>query len=56
MNAPPVFAPGGSSPVVMYFRHSMIVYDKLYGRVRRSTVFPEPLWPTIRVRGGRNLS
>lgn len=25
MNAPPVLAPGGSSPVVIYLRHSMIV-------------------------------
>lgn len=30
MNAPPVLAPGGNSPVVMYFRHSIIVYDKAY--------------------------
>ena len=35
MNAPPVLAPGGSSPVVMYFRHSIIVYDKVYNHERR---------------------
>jgi hypothetical protein len=35
MNAPPVLAPGGNSPVVMYFRHSIIVYNKSYVHQRR---------------------
>ena len=55
MNAPPVFAPGGNSPVVMYLRHSMIVWISVSCGERVGTVLPEPLWPTIRVSGGRNL-
>lgn len=42
MKAPPLLF-GGSSPVVMYLRHSIIV------------VFPDPFAPTIRVRGPSNL-
>lgn len=41
MKAPPLLF-GGCSPVVAYFRHSMTV------------VFPEPLYPTIRVSGVKN--
>lgn len=38
MKAPPLEL-GGRSPVVAYLKHSMMV------------VFPDPFWPTIRVRG-----
>ena len=41
MKAPPLLF-GGSSPVVPYFRHSIMV------------VFPEPLYPTMRVNGVLN--
>jgi hypothetical protein len=53
IKAPPVFAPGGSSPVVIYFRHSIMVCIS-FGSMK-STVFPEPLCPTIKVNGGKNL-
>lgn len=41
MNAPPLLL-GGSSPVVAYLRHSIMV------------VLPEPLYPTMRVSGVLN--
>ena len=41
MNAPPLLF-GGSSPVVAYLRHSITV------------VFPDPLYPTMRVKGVLN--
>ena len=60
MKAPPLLL-GGSSPVVAYLRHSMIVwnYYKSAGEGMRSgisphTVFPEPLYPTMRVSGVLN--
>ena len=56
MKAPPLLF-GGRSPVVAYLRHSMIVYEsnsinRLIYEVRDvRTVFPDPLQPTIRVKG-----
>ena len=56
MNAPPFALFGGSIPDVAYLRHSMMVWD--YGLAEgytnffeRHTVFPEPLNPTIKVKG-----
>lgn len=41
---------GGSEPVVIYLRHSMIVYQS----VKKCTVFPDPFLPQISVRGFMN--
>ncbi len=54
MNAPPLVF-GGWSPVVAYLRDSMMVWLTLSmvntPGMWMLTVFPEPLYPTIRVRG-----
>lgn len=60
INAPPCLALGGISPVVAYLRLSMMVCDNLSASTVYSlyfeshTVFPDPLSPTIRVRGVKN--
>lgn len=55
MKAPPVLLLGGSSPVVAYLRHSMMVCTSqpTFKTVclRAPTVFPDPFQPTIRVSG-----
>lgn len=64
MKAPPLLF-GGCSPVVAYLSVSIIVYGRQYKYVARAarvpsmvaierTVFPEPLYPTMRVSGVLN--
>ena len=55
MKAPPLLLLGGRSPVVAYLRHSIIVFpwSAKLERIKLSghAVFPEPLAPTIKVKG-----
>ena len=61
MNEAPFPLPGGTSPVVTYFRHSescevgrLLHFNRIQMCLPMIVVFPQPFWPRMSVRGVEN--